>query len=48
MSSIYQDQADEETKKEIEYLEEKKAIYGWTDVDAGRYNYLKSTLNTTP
>lgn len=44
MSSIYKDKADQETLEEMEYLLKKRAEYGWTQVDADRYNYLESTL----
>jgi hypothetical protein len=37
-------QRESEIKEEIEYLENKRAKYGWTDKDAQRYYYLKRLL----
>lgn len=42
--SIYRIQWEEEARKEIEELLEKKARYGWTQKDADRYNYLLKQL----
>lgn len=44
MGSIYQDQADKETRAEIEELLTKRVDYGWTNIDADRFHYLMSTL----
>ena len=44
MSSIYRDKWEEEAREEIKYLLEKKANYGWTQIDADRYNYLLKEL----
>jgi len=44
MSSIYRSEWEKEARKEIEYLLEKRAKYGWTQSDADRYNFLKNGL----
>ncbi|MGR3177786.1 MAG: hypothetical protein ACUZ8E_06990 [Candidatus Anammoxibacter sp.] len=46
MSSIYKDKADSESSEEIKRLEEKRTSYGWTQIDADRYNFLKQSLKT--
>lgn len=35
---------EQEILAEIEYLEEKRIGYGWTQQDADRYQYLKSLI----
>ena len=47
MSSIYRDQWETEAREEMEYLEQKRGEYGWTQKDADRYNMLKKELDYT-
>ncbi len=47
MSSVYRNQWEREVQREINELLEKKVMYGWTQADADRYNYLVRELETT-
>lgn len=44
MSSIYRDSWEKEAKEEVAYLLSKRREYGWTQVDADRYNSLVRDL----
>ena len=44
MSSIYRKKWEFEAEMEMQELEEKRAVYGWTKEDAERYEHLKKEL----